>query len=217
MGKRLLSPAQDDAVDQLLRPSRLWSAAELWASSAPIPRSPGIYAWYFDEIPPGVPAGDCHGTSDGLILLYVGISPREPKGAKPAGTRTIRHRLRDHLKGNAEGSTLRLTLGCLLAERLGIRLRRVGSGSRYTFTNPGEIVLDKWIGAHAHLAFAAIEKPWEVEDHLLSTLSLPLNLGGNRTHAYAAELSGMRLLAKRGADAMPVVVDSGGKRREAAA
>ena len=40
------------------------------------------------------------------------------------------NRIRYHFRGNAEGSTLRLTLGCLLIKPLGIELRRVGSGKR---------------------------------------------------------------------------------------
>ncbi len=40
-----------------------------------------------------------------------------------------------HYAGNAEGSTLRKTLGCLLADELGIELRRVGSGTRKTFVD----------------------------------------------------------------------------------
>jgi hypothetical protein len=43
--------------------------------------------------------------------------------SRPASGRGIRY----HYTGNASGSTLRLTLGCLLAERLGIQLRRVGA------------------------------------------------------------------------------------------
>ena len=107
---------------------------------------------------------------------------------------------------------MRLTLGCLLAEKLGIRLRRVGSGSRHTFTNPGEIVLDGWLAAHAHIAFTAIEHPWEVETRLLSMISLPLNLSGN-AHSFAAHLSRTRAVAKSEAAMLPVVVDSGGLRR----
>jgi hypothetical protein len=42
----------------------------------------------------------------------------------------LRKRLRYHYRGNAYGSTLRLTLGALLNEQLIIQLRRVGSGSR---------------------------------------------------------------------------------------
>ena len=41
---------------------------------------------------------------------------------------TLRSRLRDHVAGNAFSSTLRLTLGCLLADRLGITLQQVGGG-----------------------------------------------------------------------------------------
>jgi hypothetical protein len=40
----------------------------------------------------------------------------------------VRQQLWTHYAGNAEGSTLRKTLGCMLAEQLGIQLRRVGSG-----------------------------------------------------------------------------------------
>jgi len=45
----------------------------------------------------------------------------------------MRERIPYHYKGNAEGSTLRLTLGCPLSEELDIELRRVGSGKRVTF------------------------------------------------------------------------------------
>jgi hypothetical protein len=36
------------------------------------------------------------------------------------------------MRGNAEGSTLRLTLGCLLSEQLGIELRRVEEAMPFT-------------------------------------------------------------------------------------
>lgn len=84
--------------------------------------------------------------------------------------------MHDHYGGNGEGSTLRLTLGCLLSDSLNIKLRRVGSGKRRTFTNPGEIILDKWMAMHARVAWAAVEEPWLVEKRLLATTSLPLNL-----------------------------------------
>lgn len=45
------------------------------------------------------------------------------------------------------------SLGCLLSEALNIRLRRVGSGRRHTFTNPGEIALDTWMAKHARVAW----------------------------------------------------------------
>ncbi len=193
----------------------MWSAAEIVRDFAQVPKSGGVYAWYFDEVPPGVPTADCHRHASGRVLLYVGISPKMATAAKPISKRTLRHRLRDHLQGNAEGSTLRLTLGCLLADELGIRLRRVGSGRRHTFTNPGEIVLDRWLAANAYIAFAPVENPWEVETQLMSTMSLPLNLSGNTAHSFATSLSRMRTDARRLADSLPVVVDNGGPRRVA--
>ena len=53
---------------------------------------------------------------------------------------TLQDRVRYHYGGNAEGSTLRKTLGILLADELGIELRRVGSGKRMTFVD-GELKL----------------------------------------------------------------------------
>ena|ERR1035438_5054594 len=149
----------DEVTALLLRPTRLWSAAESRRDFTQVPKSAGVYAWYFDETPPGVPTADCHRSANGQVLLYVGIAPNKATAAKPTSRRTLRDRLRDHLAGNAEGSTLRLTLGCLLAEKLGIHLRRVGSGSRHRFTNPGEIVLDGWL-AHRRASKICNTRPY---------------------------------------------------------
>jgi hypothetical protein len=139
-------------------------------------------------------------------------APKETKGAdtKPS-KRTLRCRMRDHYRGNAEGSTLRLTLGCLLADTLRIQLRRVGSGKRFTFTNPGEQRLDAWMADHARVAVLPTERPWEVEQHLFGALSLPLNIRDNR-HPFLAALAGIRSEAKERAKGLPAVVDAGGSR-----
>ena len=202
----------EQAIDALLHPVRLYSAADCLCRPNPVPASPGVYAWYFDEVPSGVPVEGCH-RALGHTLLYVGIAPKEAKGSavKPS-IRTLRQRMRDHFNGNAEGSTLRLTLGCLLSEALNVRLRRVGSGRRHTFTNPGEIILDKWMARHARVAWAAVEKPWVVEKSLLSTVSLPLNLQGNN-HPFVPTLRGSRRAAKQAALILPIVTDNGGARR----
>ncbi|MEU1194017.1 GIY-YIG nuclease family protein [Streptomyces sp. NPDC005859] len=52
--------------------------------------------------------------------------------ANRTSTQNLRKRVRYHYRGNAAGSTLRLTLGCLL----GLDLRRVGSGKRTRRTSP---------------------------------------------------------------------------------
>lgn len=63
---------------------------------------PGIYNWHFLDSPgAGLEAGR---------LLYIGISPQRMRSR--ASTQDMRKRIRYHFRGNAAGSTLRLTLGC---------------------------------------------------------------------------------------------------------
>src|SRR5690349_422197 len=118
-----------------LSPARLWSRTEVLVRACPVPREAGVYAWYFREVPPGVPTDECV-RAHGATLLYVGISPKAPPAnGRPPSRQRLRNRIRYHFRGNAWGSTLRLTLGCLLADSLGIELRRVGSGKRRTFAD----------------------------------------------------------------------------------
>jgi hypothetical protein len=71
----------DNAVlTRLLTPERLYTRDEVLDRSSPVPRVPGIYAWYFDELPPGVDVSGCHVIPQGT-LLYVGIAPKEPYGS----------------------------------------------------------------------------------------------------------------------------------------
>jgi hypothetical protein len=116
----------------LLTPTKLWTRTEVLALGCPVPASAGVYAWFFDSLPEGVPTEGLV-RSAGLTLLYVGISPKRPRAVGSPSRQTLRSRLRYHFRGNAEGSTLRLSLGCLLSQSLGIELRRVGSGRRMTF------------------------------------------------------------------------------------
>jgi len=104
--------------------------------------------------------------------------------------------------GNAEGSTLRLSLGCLLARKLGIELRRVGSGDRMTFTS-GERMLSAWMVENASVAWSRFHAPWEVEEALISAIYLPLNIDQN-THPFAVRLSDIRCAAKARARALPI-------------
>jgi hypothetical protein len=67
-----------------------------------------------EEFPQGVPAAGL-ARSAGLSLLYVGISPKRPSAVGSPSRQTLRSRLRYHFQGNAEGSTPRLSLGCLFS------------------------------------------------------------------------------------------------------
>jgi hypothetical protein len=163
-----------------------------------VPISAGVYAWFFDWCREGIPPeGLMH--SFGFVLLYVGIAP----GPRPS-RQTLRHRLRYHFRGNAEGSTLRLSLGCLLSQSLGIELRRVGSGCRMTF-GAGEEALNDWLGRNARIAWMVCNEPWKAEEYLIRTVSLPLNLDQNRHHLFHSKLSEIRRVAKARARALPIV------------
>jgi hypothetical protein len=190
----------------------MFAAVEVLKRPSPVPKLPGVYAWYFDEVPPSVPIEDCHAVQ-GHTLLYVGIAPKAPptNGRKPSTT-NLHQRINYHFKGNAYGSTLRLTLGCLLSERLGICLQRVGSGKTRTFTNPGEQRLDAWMTDHARVVWVATEQPWNLEEELIGDLSLPLNLAGNRRHPFSATLSAIRSRAAANAEVAPIS-SRGGSRR----
>ncbi|MFD1830569.1 GIY-YIG nuclease family protein [Streptomyces desertarenae] len=174
----------------LTSPARLWSADEVLARPGPVPAAPGVYGWHFTKAPsPDLPAGQ---------LLYVGIAPRHM--ANRTSTQNLRTRVRYHFRGNAEGSTLRLTLGCLL----GLELRRVGSGRRMTFGEAGEAELTRWMAEHACVCWVEHPEPWMVESDLITRLDLPLNLDQNRHNNFHARLTEIRAQARQRAREMPI-------------
>lgn len=169
-----------------------------------MPRKPGVYAWYFREVPPDVPTAGCL-THNNCTLLYIGISPAAPSAVRKApSAQTIYDRVRFHMTGTAEGSTLRLTLGCLLTSKLNLELRRVGhSGRRMTFAD-GEQTLSEWLNHNAFVTWIVHPQPWLPEEELIRSLSLPLNLDQNRSHTFHQTLSAMRRRAKANARTLPV-------------
>lgn len=192
------------AAAPLLMPERLHGAADILAKPCPIPAVAGVYAWYFATPPPGVPADGCHRALD-HSLLYVGISPKAPPtNGRPPSRQTMRSRVRYHYRGNAEGSTLRLTLGVLLAEELGIGLRRVGSGKRITFGKVGEARLTEWLANNARVVWVATADGWNLEEELIRSLDLPLNLDQNRHGSFHQTLSALRAEQRARARALPI-------------
>jgi hypothetical protein len=86
--------------------------------------------------------------------------------------------------------------GCLLASKLGLELRRVGSGKHMTF-GPDEAKLSEWMGQNAFVAFRVCDRPGELEANLIAKVSLPLNLDQNRNHSFHTQLSMLRRGAKQ--------------------
>lgn len=190
-------------ISELLEPERIYSRAEVLTRPCPIPSSPGLYAWFFRDIPPGLTTDECVHNND-LILLYVGISPkRPPLDGRPSSRQNLRKRVTYHYRGNAEGSTLRLTLGCLLADQLGIRLYRVGSGKRMTFCE-GEAVLNRWMDENAFVCWMVTDEPWVLETELIGSVNLPLNIDQNVGSASRGWVRDVRRKAKEIARCQPV-------------
>ena len=193
----------EQIINELIHPSKVYSRAEVLPRDSPIPRSPGVYAWFFKEIPPNIPIDKCV-ENNGHYLLYVGISPKKPQRMGKPSKQNLRTRIKNHFQGNAEGSTLRLTLGCLLSEKLGIELRRVGSGKRMTFSQ-GETVLSNWMSENAFVSWIVHEEPWRVEDQAIRRISLPLNLRDNEQHTFHRTLTSIRRSMERKARAQRIL------------
>jgi hypothetical protein len=74
-----------DVLDELVQPARLWSRAEVLARPSPVPSRPGVYGWYFKELPWSIDTSQCV-TWDYCTLLYGGIAPKAPPAnGQPAG------------------------------------------------------------------------------------------------------------------------------------
>ncbi len=174
----------------LVSPDRLWSATEALARPSPVPAVAGVYGWHFEQAP--------HSDLAAGHLLYVGIAPRYM--ANRTSTQNLRKRVRYHYRGNAAGSTLRLTLGCLL----GLELRRVGSGKRMTFGKTGEAALSQWMAENARVCWIEHGEPWVLESELISQLDLPLNLDQNRHNAFHSRLKSLRAEARQRARELPI-------------
>lgn len=94
--------------------------------------------------------------------------------------------------------------GCLLAERLGIELRRVGNGKRMTF-GAGEQKLSDWMEANAFVTWVEHPVPWEIEAMLIRELRPSLNLADNSDHPFCEQLAKIRKHATTRARSMEVI------------
>ncbi len=177
-------------------PTHLHDSSVLLGVSSVVPKQAGLYGFYFRQIRGSVPTEGCV-VHNGATLLYVGIAP-----SSSSSSAHLRSRLRQHLRGNAYGSTLRLTLGCLLSRKLGLELRRTRSGKRRTF-GPGEEILSEWIAEHAQVVFVVSPEPWSVERTVVTGLCLPLNLEFNEGHSFHSQLSELRGASREKALSLP--------------
>jgi hypothetical protein len=91
----------------------------------------------------------------------------------------------------------------MLADELGLEMRRVGSGNRLTFCD-GEKRLSEWLGGNAFVTWEVTPEPWLLEQDLIHAVPLPLNLDQNASHTFCATLAGIRRAARETARALPL-------------
>ncbi len=202
-----------EIVMDILKPDRLYSRAEvLTEKSKIIPASPGIYGWYFKSIPLGVSLEGCTRYKD-KWLLYIGICPKRlGKEGKPS-KRNLRKRIREHYgakkENNASWSTLRLALGCLLANELNLHLCRIGQPEKFRIHFPAqeEIKLSEWMEKNAFVCWLEHQSPWEIEKEYICKAKPPLNLVDNKDHSLFSELSELRMIMKRTARNLPIIAE----------
>lgn len=179
------------AADRILDPLDPISAADVESA----PASPGIYSWWFRGGALDVPEADYRCRNE-YELLYIGISPSR---ASSAGT--LRRRLRQHVRDDASRSTLRMTLGVLLTQQLGLTLEL--NRGRATYGQEGEARITRWLVDNARVAWAIDPTPWAVERELLASSALALNISG-RDDDFVRSLSARRSEALRVARGGPV-------------
>ncbi len=191
----------------------LYTRPEVLARPTPVPAEPGVYGWWFRELPAKIDTTNCE-KRDGLTLLYTGISPsRPPANGKPASRQNLCKRIQYHYRGNAEGSTLRKTLGCLLANQLGIELRRYGSGTRRHF-GEGEYVPSQWMADNALVSWNIDGEPWVLEHEFIKYLDVPLNIDENAHNAFCDESRDTRRHAVQHANELRILMNPGRRARQ---
>jgi hypothetical protein len=169
-------------------PDNLHACRDIFQGKVTIPHSGGIYAWYFK---PGLLSWELKPEwvfsvgEEGLGLCYLGISPDREESSG-----NLNRRLWKHLKRTARNSTLRLSLGALLIDELGLQVKSHGK-RKISFGNT-EGKLTDWILRNGHVAWFRHEQPWEVEINLIHRFIPPLNLDDNPKNPFAEILEEKR-------------------------
>jgi hypothetical protein len=159
-------------LEELTQTASLW----VWGTDGGPPRRPGAYAWFSATVPEFIPKEELT-IRDGLALLYTGIAPRaSTSGGLDPNRTSLAPRISYHATGSADASALRLTLGCVLAQQLGLQLELHADGERFTWGPSGEARLSNWIQKQLRVSWVVHSRPWEVTDMAFRGLFLPLNL-----------------------------------------
>lgn len=165
---------------------KVYSSGDL--EKHPPPRRPGVYGWYFDELPPYV-------TKDGCVPIKTGRWPLRTKWhllyigkAEYLRDRIVKHHIKGRHYPKGTMSSLRLSLGCLLSSKLGLNLNYPPE----TFGKKEE-KFNAWLKDHARITWIEVEteKLKAVETAAIKRYTLPLN-HDDKQHPLKEPLSKLR-------------------------
>lgn len=164
-------------------PWTLFTLSEVLNKPSAAPDEPGIYAWWFDELP-NVPL---EGALEqcGFRLAYIGIA-----AYREGSRRTLRQRLRNHCKGPIATSTLRRSLAAILIDKLD--LHPFVEAGKIRLSHTEETRLSGWLASNGRVAWITNDTPWVYETELLKNgPPLALNIKGN-DHIFVKKLLSLR-------------------------
>lgn len=168
-------------LDRLGNPSSSMTLADVLATGGEGLKSPGLYSWWVDEAgAEDLSRGVGHDIQPGLI--YAGLAGATRSGGSKS-TNTLWGRIATmHLGKKHEFSTLRRSLGSILAAESGQPLI-------------DEVELTRWMHAHLRVVTIPVADPDtlnELESLLLKELDPPLNLAKVPKAPLRAQLSALR-------------------------
>ena len=187
----------DDLVDHLLRvltdPTGRVSAS-LFRADRSEAAQPGLYSWWADATARDLIARVLDAPMPELVYAGQAGATLWPSGTPSKATLASRIR-GNHLNGNADSSTFRLTISAILLRSLGLEV-----------AEPGRLAADsnrtvsQWIRQHLQVAIAPHpnrDTLTDVEAVILRHLDPPLNIDGRPTTPARQRLTHLRSLVTR--------------------
>jgi len=159
-----------------------------------LPDSPGLYFWYYKNIDELFSKEqkeklylDSVIKSNGYFLLYIGIA----KG------QSIKQRIIDKHLNSAHVSTLRHSIGSLLANKARLKPSLIVEAGKFAIDKDWRVEkrITEFLKENAKISWIIDENPNGLETFLLGDYrrySLPLNINNNLNHPFCEILMGLR-------------------------
>lgn len=164
-----------------------------------LPDSPGLYFWYFQNIDELFPEEqkerlylDSVIKNNVYFLLYLGTTEGQ----------SIKQRITDKHLNSAHVSTLRHSIGSLLAHKARLKPSFIVETGKFAIDKDWGVEkrITKYLKENAKISWIIDENPNRLETSLLGNyrrLSFPLNINKNRNHSFCETLMDLRKKYKR--------------------